>query len=128
MAQENEKLVSYCGLYCPKCYKMVVSSAAELLNDSLKNTHICGSINDPSDGFKKELEKLVSIRCPRVCKDGGGKPDCKIRKCCLRKNLVGCWECEDFEECENLKEQFITNIKKIKKLGISGFVKSYSER
>ena len=28
---------------------------------------------------------------------------------------------------ENLKEQFIINIKKIKKLGISGFVQSYSE-
>jgi len=122
VSQQNEKLVAYCGLYCPKCYKMVVSKAAKSLDDALKNTHICGSPNDPSPQFKKELKNLVSLRCPKVCKEGGGKSDCIIRKCCLKKGLNGCWECSDFETCKSLKEQFVSNIKKIKKLGFDEFI------
>jgi len=118
----DEKLVAYCGLYCPKCYKMVVSQAAESLKDALENTHIYGSVNDASSQFKAELNKLVSLRCLKVCKEDGGKPTCKIRKCCVGKRLNGCWECNDFERCKNLKEQFVNNIKNIRKLGISGFI------
>jgi len=121
MTEENANLVAYCGLYCPKCYKMVVSDAAEFLKNALENTHICGSKHDPPTQFKDELNNLVLLRCPKLCK-GGGNPNCIIRKCCIEKNLAGCWDCNDFQTCKNLNEQFINNIKKIKKLGIDGFI------
>lgn len=122
MNEENTNLVAYCGLYCPKCYKMVVSEAAELLTNALENTHICGSSNEPSIQFKKNLNNLVSLHCPKLCKEGGGNPNCPIRKCCIKKNLAGCWECDDFQICNKLNEQFVNNIHQIKKLGIDGFV------
>ncbi len=112
--KRDVKLVAYCGLYCPKCYKMVVSQAAESLKDALENTHICGSVNDASAQFKAELSNLVSLRCPKVCKEGGGKQTCEIRKCCVGKHLNGCWECNEFENCKNLKGQYVSNIKRIK--------------
>lgn len=114
MAEEDTKLVAYCGLYCPKCYKMVVSDAAEFLKNALENTHICGSANSPSAQFKSELNNLISLRCPKVCKAGGGNSNCAIRKCCLKKNIAGCWDCDGFQTCKNLTEQFINNIKEIK--------------
>ncbi len=122
MTKNNSYQVAYCGLYCPKCYKMVVSNAAESLKNALENTHICGSINDPSSQFKEELNNLVLLRCPKLCKEGGGNPDCIIRKCCIKKNIPGCWDCNDFQMCKNLSKQFISNIKKITKLGIDDFV------
>ncbi len=116
MDKKTINLTAYCGLYCPECYKMVVSNSAKSLKDTLENTHICGSTNNPSEQFKKELDNLISLRCPRVCKDGGGNPDCAIRKCCIEKNIVGCWDCNDFQICEKLTEQFVNNIKKIKEI------------
>ena len=106
---------------------MVVSEAAKLLKNSLENTHICGSINDPSLQFKSELNNLVSLRCTRICKEGGGKSTCEIRKCCKNNNLNGCWECNGFENCTKLKEQFINNNKKIRALGINGFIKEVTK-
>ncbi len=122
MSEEKVNLVAYCGLFCPRCYKMVVSEAAKILKNALENTHICGSPNEPSIQFKEELNKLVGLRCPKLCKEGGGNPNCTIRKCCIKKNIAGCWECEDFQICDKLNNQFVDNIHKIKKLGIDGFV------
>ena len=122
MSKENINLVAYCGLFCPKCYKVVVSEAAEFLKNALENTYICGSPNEPSIEFKEEINKLVRLRCPKLCKDGGGNPSCPIRKCCIKKNIAGCWGCDDFQICDKLNEQFVSNIHKIKKLGIDGFV------
>jgi hypothetical protein len=122
MGKESLKLIAYCGLYCPKCYKMVVSQKAKALKDALENTHICGSVNEPRKEFKEELNKLAGLRCPKLCKDGGGNPNCLIRKCCIEKNFAGCWQCHDFLECNNLKKQFVDNLKKIKEMGIEDFI------
>lgn len=124
MNEENLKLVAYCGLYCPECYKMEISKEAILLKKSLDNSSICGTTNEPSTQFKDELNNLVALHCPKLCKDGGGNLNCLIRKCCTEKNLVGCWECNDFQTCKKLKEQFVNNINKIKELGIDGFCSS----
>lgn len=34
------------------------------------------------------LGAMVKLRCSRVCKEGGGPPFCKIRKCCEKKNKI----------------------------------------
>lgn len=33
------------------------------------------------------------------CRNGGGQGECYQRKCCLRKSIEGCWQCEAFP-CE----------------------------
>jgi hypothetical protein len=37
--------------------------------------------------------------CPG-CKDGGGPPDCWIRKCARERGLDDCVKCPDLEPCE----------------------------
>ncbi|HII38379.1 TPA: hypothetical protein HA318_00035 [Candidatus Micrarchaeota archaeon] len=62
--------VAYCSLYCSKCFKTVVSQSAQALKDALENTHVCGSVHEPSAEFKKELARLVAFRCSRTCRTG----------------------------------------------------------
>jgi hypothetical protein len=59
----------------------------------------------------------------------GGPPFCKIRKCCQKKGIEGCWKCEEFETCKKLdflepihKDAHIKNLRKIKKQGIDKFL------
>lgn len=120
----NEKLVAYCGLYCPKCYKNVVSDAATKLKWALQNTHICNKPYAVSPSFKRALDKLIGLHCSVTCKNGGGKPNCAIKKCCKEKNINGCWECDDYKKCEKLHERFVKNIGEIKKLGLKKYIKS----
>ncbi|MBN1804191.1 MAG: DUF3795 domain-containing protein, partial [Sedimentisphaerales bacterium] len=56
-------------------------------------------------------------------------PSCKIRLCCKKKNVTGCWECTEFESCNKLdflkpihQDEHLTNLRKIKKQGTKVFV------
>jgi hypothetical protein len=53
------------------------------------------------DAFKKDLDALAGLRC-KGCREGGGNPFCKIRKCAQKLDYMGCWECAEFEDCEKL--------------------------
>lgn len=118
-------LVAYCGLYCPKCYKNTIAEAAESLRTELENAKAKGAgfLENISE-IEENLNSLIKLRCSKFCREGGGKSSCKIKICCNNKNIEGCWKCEDFETCPNLKEQFIGNIREIKKLGIDAFIQS----
>lgn len=118
-------LVACCGLYCPKCYKNTVAEAAELLKKELENAKTKGAgFLENLPEIEEVLNGLIKLRCSKFCREGGGKSSCKIKICCKNKNIEGCWECGDTKACPNLKEQFIGNIGKIKKLGINGFIQS----
>jgi hypothetical protein len=65
-----------------------------------------------------------------ACKGGGDPPFCKMRKCCQKKSIEGCWECGEFETCEKLDflkanhgDAHIKNLRIIKKKGIDEFLK-----
>jgi len=121
--------VAYCGLYCPKCYKIRVAQAAESLKAELENAKVKGAVfleNFPDIG--RVLNSLIELRCSRFCHEGGGKSSCKIKICCNEKNIEGCWECETFEKCPNLKEQFVNNIREIKEKGINEFIQSSASK
>jgi len=126
MKVKNENLVAYCGLYCPRCYRMKVSEAAEMLRKELKLAKDKGApyLDDCGAGFKKKLNTLIKLRCDEFCRNRK-ELKCKIKKCCIDKKLDGCWQCLDFKKCGKLKKQFIENCKKIKKLGLNIFVKNY---
>ena len=48
------------------------------------------------------LGAFVKLRCKNACRNGGGPPFCKMRKCCVKKEIEGCWECDMFESCKKL--------------------------
>jgi len=120
----KKNLVAYCGIYCPKCYRMRVSWAAKVLTDELLAAKTKGAsyLDDAGKSFKESLDKLIALHCNKFCRNGGGET-CKIKKCCLEKEFEGCWECADFKSCKILSEQFIGHCKKIKKIGIDGYIK-----
>lgn len=76
------------------------------------------------------LGAMVKFRCKKGCRNGGGPPFCKIRKCCRAKKILGCWECtNDPARCEKLTflapvhgEAHLKNIRILQKKGIEGFV------
>jgi hypothetical protein len=106
---------------------MTVSEAAKALRRELRAAKLKNFWHEiPMLGeyvpFKQSLDGLAMLRCPKACRGGGGNPWCKIRKCSQKKELVGCWECADFASCNKLPEVYLTNLKKIKKVGLENFI------
>jgi len=52
--------------------------------------------------FVKVLKEIESLKCSGPCRDGGGKPECEVRKCAQGKGYPGCWECSDRNTCIKL--------------------------
>lgn len=107
--------IAYCGLDCSTCFAHTgkIADMARDLRKELRQTHfekIAESLS-AIPFFKayqnytqcyEVLGAMVKFRCGRVCRNGGGNPSCKMRKCCQKKGFEGCWECSDFETCEKL--------------------------
>jgi len=131
---EQVNVVAYCGLNCPGCfvYQKTVSEAAKSLRRELRAAKLKDSWREipflgEYEPFKNTLDGLAKFRCSRLCRDGGGNPWCKIRKCCQQRGLEGCWQCDDFETCDKLSARYVKNIRQIKKVGIDGFLKAASK-
>ena len=109
MAETNPvTLTAYCGLDCSQCfgYTKTISEAAKQLRRTMraeKMKQVWPSMPFLGDygAFKKDLDALAGLRC-KGCRDGGGNPFCKIRKCAQKLSYEGCWECDGFETCDKL--------------------------
>lgn len=115
MSNEGENLITYCGLYCGDChgYKQTIPDLARDLRKELRaskydkfasflaTTGFGESFKDYRTCYEV-LGAMVKFRCKKSCREGGGPPFCKMRKCCVKKGIDGCWECDDFETCDNL--------------------------
>jgi len=143
MTEEYKKLVAYCGLYCGDCfgYKGKVADLARDLRKELRQARFEKTAEFLSEnGFFKVfkdykecydvLGAMVKLRCRSACKGGGGNPNCKIRKCCQKIGLEGCWECDRSEDCDKLDilehnhgDAHMKNLRKIKKKGVCEFLK-----
>ena len=135
---ENRDLVGYCGLYCGDCfgYKGKVADLARDLRKELRQAKFDKVAEGiPFKEFKhyKEcyevLGALVRLRCKNACKGGGGNPFCKIRKCCQKKGIEGCWQCDEFETCETPDflqpahgDAHIKNLRILRKKGVDAFI------
>ncbi len=142
VGEENEHLISYCGLYCGDCFahKGTIADLARDLRKELREAHFDKTAESLSNiSFFKEYKQykecyevlgaMVRFRCNKVCRDGGGPPFCKMRKCCQKKGIKGCWECTEFETCKKL--DFIAeshgdasrnNLRNLKKKGPKEFI------
>jgi len=141
--KEDSNLISFCGLYCGDCHGFsgkIPDLARDLRKElreiqydkfaSFISTYPFGNDFKNYDECYKVLGAMVKFRCRKGCRNGGGSPFCKIRKCVQKKGLVGCWECSEFKNCNELKflepvhgDAHIKNLIKIKKLGRENFVK-----
>ncbi len=137
---EGKDLIAYCGLYCGDCFghRGTVADLARDLRKELRQAHfakIAESVSAYFPVFKnykqcyEVLGALVRFRCKNACKGGGGPPFCKIRKCCQKKGVDGCWQCDEFETCEKLDflepghgDAHRRNLKTIRQEGVDSFL------
>jgi hypothetical protein len=142
MKETNSKAISFCGLFCLDCpgYTGSIADLARDLRQELRRTrfdltadymaelHVFKEFKDYRTCYEV-LGAMVKFRCRRLCREGGGNPYCKIRKCCQKKGMEGCWECAGFAECEKLDylkpnhgDAHIKNLRKIRIKGFPGFL------
>jgi hypothetical protein len=135
-------LIAYCGLYCGEFpgHQGIIADLSRDLRKELRKARVdkiaeALATNSPFKEFQyyKEtydlLGALVKFRCKKACKEGGGPPFCKIRKCCQKKELDGCWQCEIFATCEKLDflkpghgDAHIKNLRILKRKGRAEFI------
>lgn len=129
MNGQESNMIACCGLNCATCfsYKMNVSEAAKSLRRELhsekvkviwKDIPFLGDYNE----FKKSLDGLAKMRCTKACSGGGGNPWCKIRICCQKKEINGCWQCEGFESCNKLNDRYRDCVNQINKIGFEKYL------
>jgi hypothetical protein len=135
-------MISYCGLYCRDCHgfqqkipnlardlrKELRQSKYKIFADFLAQQNF-GKAFKNYDRCYETLGAMVRFRCHKGCRLGGGPPFCKIRKCCQKREITGCWECIDFETCEKLDflrpvhgDGHIKNLRLLKRKGVEAFV------
>ena len=139
---EGEQLVTYCGLYCGDCFahKGTVADLARDLRKELRQAKFERTARAmaeiPFFAVYKDYPKcyevlgaMVKFRCHKGCRNGGGPPFCKIRKCCQKKDIAGCWQCDEFENCGKLEflqavhdDGHLKNLAAIKRKGIAAFI------
>ena len=140
MSEQDEALVTYCGLYCPDCpnFRGEIADLARDLRKKLREKKFSRVSKGLSSYFKQfenyeqcyeVLGAMVRLRCKEGCRAGGGPPFCKIRVCSQKKAIHGCWECDEFETCEKLDflrtvhgDAHMMNLRKIRKQGTTKFV------
>lgn len=109
----DEKFTAWCGLCCTDCipsnhgFFYLVHNLEEILSDFQFNEYARlkaekNPIFAEYPVFIKVLKEIESLKCPRPCREGGGKPDCEIRKCAQGREYSGCWECGDRHTCTKL--------------------------
>jgi hypothetical protein len=138
----DENLIAYCGLYCEDCHGFngkIPDLARDLRKElrASKYEKFAGFISNYSFGKDfaeyetcyKVLGAIVKFRCRKGCKNGGGSPFCKIRKCAQKKEIEGCWLCNEFQTCKKLEflipvhgDAHIKNIRAIKRKGKDDFL------
>ena len=139
---EDKGVVAYCGLCCLDChgYTGKIADLARDLRKELKkakyDTFAASISRYPfAAAFRQYpacydlLGQMMKFRCKKACRNGGGPPFCKIRKCCISKGIEGCWECSHPSTCDKLDflndahgDAHRRNIINLKKKGISGFL------
>ena len=134
----NKDLIAYCGLYCEDCpgYQGKIADMARDLRKELRKAKFARVVEGiPFPEFKhyKEcyevLGAMVRLRCKQACRGGGGNPFCKIRICCQKKAIQGCWQCDELESCPKLDflkinhaDAHLKNLGILKKAGADSFL------
>lgn len=105
---EEMKYVTYCGLYCGLCNRRSrIPQQSQILRDSM--------IKDGYDQWGEQFlpnfkefwtflnERCKPDKCCPGCRQGGGNPECEIRKCARQRNVDICINCDDYP-CRHVSE------------------------
>jgi len=138
----DKDLITYCGLYCGDCFshRQKIADLARDLRKELRQSKFAKTAESLSGiSFFKAYQNypqcyevlgvMVKLRC-KSCRAGGGPPFCKMRNCCQKKGIDGCWQCDEFETCDKLDflkanhdDSHIKNLRILKKSGVDNFIK-----
>jgi len=110
---KDKEYTSYCGLYCLDCIPSNRSlfSTVKKLRNLLVDLQFeeYAEIKSKNNKTLKEYPKFIKVlhamsklECFAPCREGGGNPNCRVRKCVLNRNYEGCWECDGYGDCELL--------------------------
>jgi len=144
MSKSEGKLnhVAYCGLYCGDCpwhLEQIADLSRDLRKELRKSAfdkvapliaeypHLAVYKNYPQ--FIEVLTALMKGRCKKICKHEKGHSWCKVRRCCQKKGIAGCWECEAFEGCGKLDflknghgDAHLKNLWILREKGVDAFI------
>ena len=134
----DKNLIGYCGLYCGDCpgHTGVIADLAKDLRKQLRKYKFETFAEYlPIKEFKNYKEcyevlgAMVKLRCKRTYRDRKRATSCGIWKCCREQSFQGCWECDQFMDCEKLKvleplhKDFpIKNLRKIRRSGVESWL------
>lgn len=141
--------VGYCGLCCRDCPAGEISNLAArmaALLDRSDFTRVAEALGRMPDlppefaifaeypTFARVLSAMTELRCERPCRQGGGSEKCRIRPCCQRRGLEGCWRCGEMERCEYLawlepmhQGGHLRNLRAIRDKGVEEFLRGPRE-
>ncbi len=140
--EQEKNLVGYCGLFCGDCHGFngrIPDLARDLRRELRESRYDMFAGVMAQSPFGKDFKQydecyrvlgaMVRFRCRKGCRNGGGNPACKIRKCAQKKSYEGCWLCAEFENCENLNflvnvhgDAHKKNLRGIKRNGLKPFI------
>ncbi len=136
---ESEKLryVTICGLYCGLCSQRGrIPQQARALRDTLaKDGFDQWGQNIPNfKEFWTLLNQWSDLKnaCPG-CRQGGGNPECEIRKCAQQRKVESCPHCEDYP-CERIRElgkiylTLIADGQRLKEIGVDAWIGEQKKR
>jgi len=136
--EQKEKLVAYCGLYCGDCagYTKDLAKAAKQLKSQIEKYKFHLTVEamfseqfNNYEEFVKNLEFMTQLECPTVCTQRD-TTQCKIWHCCREKNYSGCYDCDEFDTCEKIRNALgelffdacIENLRQIKAMGVREWI------
>jgi hypothetical protein len=110
----DRPFTAYCGIYCKDCIPSdgaLFKALDELIGHldrvgldeyarAIAKSH--AKFND-YPVFLEVLGEIRKLECINFCREGGCRPDCRVRACAIGKGYEGCWECADLHGCELLR-------------------------
>jgi len=135
-----ERLIAYCGLYCEDCPRFggKMSRLAQALRRELESSGMARAARTRTArvgsykafaAFWEMLGMIAGFECPG-CRKAGCSVTCRIRPCCIKRGLAGCWECAESVSCPEFRwlravhgQGMGHNLRALKRKGPSGFLR-----
>ena len=134
---ESLKYVTYCGLYCGLCtQRSRIPQQAKALRDSMAKDGFdqWGQDMPNFKEFWSFLNQWCDLKnCCQGCRQGGGNPECEIRKCIQQRNIDFCPSCEDYP-CDHISELckiypiLIADGQRLKEIGVEQWIPEQHKR
>ncbi|MGQ9781276.1 MAG: DUF3795 domain-containing protein [Nitrososphaeria archaeon] len=134
-SEDTSSLISFCGLCAQKnrIPKLVLELQKTIHEEGFDDFYqYTPETRDNFTPFWKFLQELTSFECR--CRNGkGGPPDCKIRNCAKKRNIMVCPQCRDYpcKDVNRLAESYpmlLQDGKRIQKIGVKRWVEEQEER